>query len=160
MTSKEALERISWRYVNEPSFQEWCDIVKQELERLEVLENYPPEFDGFLYSFEGLIERNKKLEKENQELKELNEKYLSELERWGYPETPIHISKYKKLKKAIEILKNNIFIEFNDDSQFISLKENEYQYADYTIIFIENKQKYKLLKEVLEDGKSNLWNWN
>lgn len=38
MTSKEALERISWRYVNEPSFQEWCDIVKQELERLEMLE--------------------------------------------------------------------------------------------------------------------------
>ena len=39
MTSKEALEKISWRYVNEPTFQEWCNTIKQDLERLEVLEN-------------------------------------------------------------------------------------------------------------------------
>ena len=38
MNSKEALEKISWRYVNEPSFQEWCNTIKQDLERLEVLE--------------------------------------------------------------------------------------------------------------------------
>ena len=35
MTSKEALEKISWRYVNEPTFQEWCNIIKIDLERLE-----------------------------------------------------------------------------------------------------------------------------
>ena len=40
MTSKglELLEKISWRYVNDPSFQEWCNIIKQDLERLEELE--------------------------------------------------------------------------------------------------------------------------
>lgn len=38
MTSKEALEKISWRYVNEPTFQEWCNTIKQDLERLEKLE--------------------------------------------------------------------------------------------------------------------------
>ena len=38
MNSKEALDKISWRYVNEPSFQEWCNIIKQDLERLENLE--------------------------------------------------------------------------------------------------------------------------
>lgn len=38
MTSKEALERISWRYVNDPSFQEWCNIIKQDIERVEKLE--------------------------------------------------------------------------------------------------------------------------
>ena len=38
MTSKEALEKISWRYVNDTSFQEWCEIIKQDLDRLEKLE--------------------------------------------------------------------------------------------------------------------------
>ena len=38
LNSKEALEKISWRYVNDPSFQEWCNIIKQDLERLEKLE--------------------------------------------------------------------------------------------------------------------------
>jgi hypothetical protein len=37
MTSKEALEKISWRYVNEPSFQKWCNTVKQDLDQLEEL---------------------------------------------------------------------------------------------------------------------------
>ena len=40
MNSKEALDKISWRYVNEPSFQEWCNIIKQDLERLERLETF------------------------------------------------------------------------------------------------------------------------
>lgn len=35
MTSKKALEKISWRYVNDPSFQEWCNIIKQDLDQLE-----------------------------------------------------------------------------------------------------------------------------
>ena len=38
MNSLEALEKISWRYVNEPTFQEWCNIIKQDLERLEQVE--------------------------------------------------------------------------------------------------------------------------
>ena len=38
MNSKEALEKISYCYVNAPSFQELCEIIKQDLERLENLE--------------------------------------------------------------------------------------------------------------------------
>lgn len=38
MTSKECLEKISWRYVNDPSFQEWCNTIKQNLDKLEKLE--------------------------------------------------------------------------------------------------------------------------
>ena len=40
MTSKEALEKISWRYVNDPSFQEWCETIKQDLEVLEILRKH------------------------------------------------------------------------------------------------------------------------
>lgn len=35
MISKEALEKISWRYVNDPSFQECCNIIEKDLELLE-----------------------------------------------------------------------------------------------------------------------------
>lgn len=38
MNNKECLEKISWRYINDPSFQEWCNIIKQDLDRLEKLE--------------------------------------------------------------------------------------------------------------------------
>ena len=40
MTSKEALEKISWRYVNDTSFQEWCETIKQDLEVLEILRKH------------------------------------------------------------------------------------------------------------------------
>ena len=40
MTSKEALEKISWRYVNDTSFQEWCETIKQDLEVLEIFRKH------------------------------------------------------------------------------------------------------------------------
>lgn len=61
------------------------------------------------------------------------------------------LNDFEKLKKAIEILKDNSVIEFNDDLQFIHLKEDISQTCDYTIIYIEDKQEYELLKEVLEN---------
>ena len=66
MTSKEALEKISWRYVNDTSFQEWCEIVKQYLERLEKLE---------IESFEDMLitEQNIKLKKVIEILKDIFE---------------------------------------------------------------------------------------
>ena len=51
---------------------------------------------------------NEKLKQENQELKNWNEKYLSELKRWGYPETPIHISEYEKLKKMLKGIEKDL----------------------------------------------------
>ena len=39
MTSKEALEKISWRFPNDPDFQKYCKIIKKDLEVLEILKN-------------------------------------------------------------------------------------------------------------------------
>ena len=54
-----------------------------------------------------------------------------------------------KLKKAIEILKTNLYLEFEDKYNYICLKSDEYDECDYTIIF-PSKEDYDLLKEVLE----------
>ena len=56
-----------------------------------------------------------------------------------------------KLKKAIEILKSNLFIDFKDigDYYCIYFKHNKYDECDYTILCIEDKKQYELLKEVL-----------
>lgn len=42
MTSKKVLENIRKRYVNSHTFQTWCDIILQDLERLEKLKNLIP----------------------------------------------------------------------------------------------------------------------
>lgn len=144
MTSKEALEKISWRYPNDPSFQEWCNVINQSLERLELLE------------------------KENQ-------KYLEELKRWGYQETPIHISKYKlleiehaKLKAKLynleshyELLENFTVPNLRKAIEILKDKEVVVGYLlicatlrDYNIPTSEEyqltQQEFDLLKEVLE----------
>lgn len=94
-----------------------------------------------------VLERLEELEKENKKA----QTYFIEAQKILNNDINNLLTENVKLKNAIEILKSNLFIEFNDDNQFISLKENKYQYADYTIIFIENKQEYELLKEVLEN---------
>ena len=61
------------------------------------------------------------------------------------------VEENKKLKKAIEILKSNLFIDFKDigDYYCIYFKHNKYDECDYTILCIEDKKQYELLKEVL-----------
>ena len=39
MTSKKVLENIRKRYANSPTFQTWCDIIKQDLDCLEKYKN-------------------------------------------------------------------------------------------------------------------------
>lgn len=80
MTSKEALENISWRYVNDPNFQEWCNIIKQDLERLEVLKKENKDLQRKLdRSLPKLVIRNTldnilpNLEEENEKLKKIIE---------------------------------------------------------------------------------------
>ena len=69
MTSKEALERISWRYVNEPSFQEWCNTIKQDLERLEKIENLRTTPNALEHCLADFMNKCMALEKENEKRK-------------------------------------------------------------------------------------------
>ena len=104
MTGKEALEKISWRYVNEPSFQEWCNIVKQELE---------------------------KLEKENKELKELNEEYFDGNALRTIKINKLQEENVKQYEKAIEILKEvcslNCDKTLETERHFLQLTQEEYE---------------------------------
>lgn len=59
------------------------------------------------------------------------------------------LNRLEELEKAIEILKNNLYLEFNDECIYICLKRDEYDECDYTIIF-PSKEDYDLLKEVLK----------
>lgn len=119
MTSKEALELLELILNNhsvmlevDDNRMECLNVIKQDLERLEVLE------------------------KENQKL--LVNKNVAQALAIKY-------------KKVIEILKRNLVIEFNDDLHFVHLKEDISQTCDYTIIDIEDKQEYELLKGVMNN---------
>lgn len=88
------------------------------------------------------LDRLEKLEKENQELKE----------RYKHrAETSNDLCKaVKQYEKVIEILKSNLYLEFNDKCNNICLKRDKYDECDYTIIF-PSKEEYELLKEWLEN---------
>lgn len=88
------------------------------------------------------LDRLEKLEKENKELKE----------RYKHrAETSNDLCKaVKQYEKVIEILKSNLYLEFNDKCNNICLKRDKYDECDYTIIF-PSKEDYDLLKEVLEN---------
>lgn len=126
------------------------DIIKELEDEYEHYRTVDKERASYIYTDLGVykeilkdLKRMEQLEKENNELKEWNKKYLSELERWGYPETPIHISIYKKLTKAIEILKDTLNIELGHTGSgkcyIICLNLAEI-----------DKEQEELLKEVLE----------
>lgn len=60
-------------------------------------------------------------------------------------------TKLTKYKKALDILKENLCIEFKHNDYFmVKFKEDKEQECDYTIMFLDNKEEYELLKEVLE----------
>lgn len=73
MDSKEALEKISWRYVNDPSFQEWCNTIKQDLDKLENLEKY-------------IIRLKRKIKRLEEQLNDIYDEYdecdMSKAEYW------------------------------------------------------------------------------
>ena len=83
------------------------------------------------------------LEKENQKLKERYKHRAKLCEEF--------CEYNKQYEKAIEILKENLYIEFKHDDYFmVKFKEDKEQECDYTIMFLDNKEEYELLKEVLE----------
>lgn len=112
--------------VNQETFEELANTIKQDLERLEALEKEKTE----------LLLAHSRVLKSSSETNSLTLDILKENE---------------KLKKALDILKRNLVIEFNDDLRFIHLKEDISQSCDYTIIDIEDQQEYELLKEVLDN---------
>lgn len=65
MTPKEALEKISWRFPNEPSFREWCNIINQALDRLEQLEIADRNNQNLVKTNVELVNKNLELQKEN-----------------------------------------------------------------------------------------------
>ena len=159
MTSKEALERLckvkiyqkegsAYDYLGKEIYKEEINIIKQDLERLEQLEKDNKLLDETIEADDNIIQ---KLIKANQMLKDKDKELLKDFRK------AIDIA--QKYKKAIEILKRELFIDFEDCSKttknyFIHLRENEYQSYDYAIIILHNKKEYELLNEVLKDEKN------
>ena len=98
------------------------------------------------------LERLEVLEKEKTELLLAHSRVLKSSSETNSLTLDI-LKENEKLKKAIEIIKKSLIIEFNDDLQFVHLKEDILQSYDYTIADIEDKQEYDLLKEVLGNAK-------
>ena len=126
-TTPNALETCLAKYMNK------CIELEKENEKLKM---YPPEFDGTLYFFE----KYQKLEKENQDLKELQE--LNKQGLWNLKQ------ENQKLEKAIEILKDKFDFKFNDENKVIYLFIKELSLHIYSWCF-KSQQEYELLKEVL-----------
>lgn len=63
------------------------------------------------------------------------------------------LDRLEKLKKALNILKENLFIEFDHDGVYlmVKFKEDKEQECDYTIMLLDNKEEFNHLKEVLEN---------
>lgn len=135
MTSKEALEYLTSKVftggnsILETEAEICANVIKQDLERL------------------------KALEKENKEYFEIITKqaYLLNNKHIDRPFIEILQQENEKLKKAIEIIKNKLELEFNLD---------EYWKGVHYHLWSENgceitKQEYELLKEVLDNESNN-----
>lgn len=159
------------------------EIIKSDLERLEILDKLVTDdcIAGNQVGLDivnNLIERANKYKEKAKQLEKENQKYLEELKRWGYPETPIHISKYKQLekeneelkdklnsealdnwqlhckygkyKKAIEILKEHFSFTFTDKYYLLVIKKYDFEKSARDI-FVKQPEQYELLKEMLEN---------
>ncbi len=173
MNSKEALEILFASYNFDGNYHDLIiarEKLEQDLDRLEQLEKERQEIETRLSSnetntfdeiatmikkangYDVLVNKCKQLEKENQELKEKNKKWqqlfgcdlCEALGREMLKQENI------KLKKALDILKENFPIKF--------LGYNKYGAKPYEIMFNGrimgfDKEKYELLKEVFGDDK-------
>jgi hypothetical protein len=94
------------------------------------------------------LERLEQLEKENQELKDKGKELVKDFHK------AINIA--KKYKKAIDILKDRLTIEFDDKYNEINFKVYACKEIDYVYFSLDDKQQYELLKEVLKNYGCNL----
>lgn len=106
MNSKEALEKISWRYVNDTSFQEWCETIKQDLDRLE---KFAHENASLHTEIDSLHTENAKLKKVIEILKK---KQVSSIMLWN----SIDVFDYNLYRQEIPQLQLN-------DEEYDLLKE-------------------------------------
>jgi ABC-type phosphate transport system auxiliary subunit len=155
--SLEALERLckvkiyqkeasAYDYLGKEIYKEEINLIKQDLERLEQLEQENLELKQDIVSFEDysydLDCEKEQLKKENQELKE-------QLELKKFKEFILLNGKLDKLEKAIEILKEyykfQLFPPAMDNIPEISISTD----WEHCI----SQQEYDLLKEVLKDDK-------
>ena len=148
--------------------------IKQDLEVLEWLKEDNKEQVELVGK---LLNKNNQLEKENKELKDK----LSKLENpilymcrsraskdfekmrliglatmLNVPiilEDTETLKEKQKLEKVIEILKNNLCIEFDDSYNGVKFKEDKYDECDYTILCLDDELQYYLLKEMLKNDK-------
>ena len=132
MNSREALDKISWRYVNEPSFQEWCNIIKQDLERLENLEEENASLQSENESLHNSLEKAEMLLKHSIDN---NNETLNALSK--------QIKQNNNLKQVIEILKNK---EVPITWLKISKSVNEYNSGIFKFAWL-TQEEYELLKE-------------
>ena len=145
MTGKEALETLG-------NVEVAVTTIRSGITHFKTLkEQYETEFEVLerelfirkeLKDFDVYQRQLEKLEKENQELKELNEEYFD-----GNALRTLKINKLQeenaKLKKVIEILKDyfEIWLNYEEEENF-----GGFEISGYLQI---NKQEYELLKEVL-----------
>ena len=134
MTSKEALKNIeTLSYCKQHiTIQEWCEIIKQDLDRFE------EENEALKMGIESL----------NTDYKELKQTSEFVIEKFKISNKNL-IDENEKLKKVIEILKDNVYLEFDDENNAVRFKRNKDDECDYTIIFVYDKEQYNLLKEYL-----------
>lgn len=170
MTSKEALLQLSSmisreKHINSEhnkKIAECINTIKQDLERLEALEKENNTLEALIDTtktdYLATLRENAKLEKENQELKE--DLRLTTIER-----TNCEDRFYKEHLKCCELEKENqdfryIFKAIKELGELHLEKQVNGEFTYYAIvigdfcILIEEEQ-YKLLKEVIKNGRDN-----
>lgn len=129
MTSKEALERLlKIAYVEPGPTKEKFITYEREIEHNKTCSDLYNAIKQDLDLLQGFKDNHHSMEKRNIELTTENE----------------------KLKKVIEILKDNVYLEFDDENNAVRFKRNKDDECDYTIIFVYDKEQYDLLKEVIQ----------
>ena len=130
MNSKEALEKISWRYPNDPEFQKCLEIIEQELERYDqfkldylVVEKYACKYKSLI---SGKLWRDGK-----------------ERTKW--------FNKIRNQKDWIDCLSKLREFESNDEEQFLRVvKHLDTQVLYWALLSLEKEIK-RYSEEVLSN---------
>lgn len=135
MTSKEALEKISWRFPNDPDFQKWCEIIEQDLERYDQLKLDYPVAEKYACKYKSLI--SGKLWKDGKERT-----------KW--------FNKIRNQKDWIDYLSKLREHESNDEEQFLRVvKHLDTQVLYWALLSLEQEIKRYSEEKLEDDRKTN-----